>query len=76
MDGILNMNIKYINFEKHGIVIFEPSNSHREIANLFNDKPLSAGFVNERMECYGESETLKIKSLAHDTYTLKRRFNR
>jgi len=70
------MNMKYINFEKYGIVIFEPSNTHKEISILFNDKPLSAGFVNNKFECYGESETLGIKSLAHDTYTLKRRFNR
>lgn len=68
--------MKYINFEKHGVVIFEPSNTHKEISILFNDKPLSAGFVNERMECYGESESLRIKSLSNDTYTLKRRFNR
>lgn len=68
--------MKYINFENSGIVVFETHNSHKEISILFNDKPLSAGFVNDRFECYGESETLGIKSLAHDTYTLKRRFNR
>lgn len=68
--------MKYINFENSGIVVFETHNSHAEVSKLFNDKPLSAGFVNDRFECYGESETLGVKSLSHDTYTLKSRFNR
>lgn len=35
-------------------------------------EPVSAGFVSEKMECYGESETLKLKSRKQDTQLLRK----
>lgn len=76
--------MKYINFEKHGIVIFEDHISHREMAEKFEfDTPVSAGFVSvwdyssdQSPKCHGRSETLKLESSPEDTKTLLRRLTR
>jgi hypothetical protein len=76
--------MKYINFEKHGIVIFESDIKHSEMAEKFeNDTPVSAGFVSiwdcssdQSPRCHGRSETLKLESSPEDTKTLLRRLTR
>jgi len=71
--------------EKHEIFTFPNSVNHdcmaEELRRIKNKsyppwkrvyrEPISAGFVNSKFECYGESESLMIESLSDDTELLK-----
>lgn len=70
--------MKYIRFEHAGFVIFETSQSHKDIAKKFpQDKPISAGLVSysEWMEgpvCHGNSMSLSLSCDGKDTEWLRR----
>ena len=68
--------MKYINFEKSGIIIFASHIPHVVIAQKFlNEKPISAGFFrvsdNGDIVCYGESIGLNLESDPDDTEIIK-----
>ena len=73
------MGAKYIvasnDFSGEMIFPFSAVINHRDMAfavkKLGYRKIISAGFVDEFMQCYGESTTLKIKSRDIDTILLK-----
>lgn len=46
-------------------------NQHGRNWKRIHREPVSAGFVSEKMECYGKSETLKLESRKQDTELLK-----
>ena len=57
-----------------GIVLFPAFISHKEMAEHFEDKVYSAGFVAlncESLDCYGKSESLKLHSDPFDTKLLR-----
>lgn len=69
--------MKYIRFEHAGFVIFEDTQSHKDIAKNFpEDKPMSAGFVSycEWMgpACHGNSMGLSLSCDSKDTEWLRR----
>ena len=74
-------DMKYINFENNGFVLFERHQNHSDIAQKFpNDKILSAGFVGmsvdeDQIQCSGESVTLKTKSQVSDRERLYRKLS-
>jgi hypothetical protein len=80
------MKTKYIRYKSKVfgdcILTFPESISHREYSWMVSKQfpgweLISAGFVSleeNKIECYGESETLKIKSLKEDSDILKRQF--
>jgi hypothetical protein len=60
--------MKYIRFKNVGMVLFEGSMGHDEMARKIKDKPVSAGFVyidecfdDGKPICSGCSATLKLK---------------
>jgi hypothetical protein len=77
------MGMKYILFEDAGYVIFEGGTKHSTMVYKYpNDKVISAGFVNindtaeeSALSCYGESQSLDIKSDEKDTEYLARRLS-
>ena len=65
------INTKYIvledDFVKSPSIIVFPSNiSHKNMSDALKrirfNKVISAGFIDEFMKCYGESQTLNLKS--------------
>ena len=69
--------MKYINFEKSGIIIFASHIPHVVIAQKFpNEKPISAGFFRVSdsgdIVCYGESIGLNLESDPEDIEIIKR----
>jgi hypothetical protein len=69
--------MKYIHFKVAGFVIFEGHLSHDAIAQRFApDEAVSAGQCDERLNCYGESITLGVKSHVDDTRELIRAMRR
>ena len=57
-----------------GIILFPAFISHAEMAEHFEDKVYSAGFVTldcESLNCYGESGSLKLHSDPFDTKLLR-----
>jgi hypothetical protein len=66
------MRFKYIIFNSSFPAIFSESLSHNDIANGVRERPTSAGFIDFeiggafddliRVNCFGESFTLNIKS--------------
>jgi len=70
------MPMKYIKFEKAGLVIFEEFMQHDQIRSRFlNDKAISAGFFTaeaEYAECHGKSVSLGLSSDESDTPHVKR----
>jgi hypothetical protein len=70
--------MKYIITKGNQIVIFSSGFSHKEIANKIPDQVVSAGFINiggNKIECYGESISLGIKSRPEDTDIAIRRIS-
>jgi hypothetical protein len=64
--------MKYINFENVGIVIFDNSVSHRDMAQLIGQKVNSAGtFRCNDPRCYGESTSLKVESSEEDQFVIE-----
>ena len=54
-------------------IIFPLRVTHKQMATR-NGEPISAGFVNDRLECFGESDSLGIKSRPEDTAIIKDMF--
>lgn len=71
--------MKYINFRYAGFVVFEQSQTHKDMAERFpNDEVISAGFVNgtcdyDQISTHGESVTLKMSSRKSDGESIGRR---
>lgn len=70
---------KYIvvenDFVKSPSIIIFPSNiSHKNMSDALKrirfNKVISAGFIDDFMQCYGESQTLNLKSRTEDTVLL------
>lgn len=79
----MTAELKYINFEHIGLVIFEPTVEHRQMQLIVGRKALSAGFcsfpnedeVGNQPRCYGKSTSLNLDSSPKDTPALKRLLN-
>ena len=69
-------NMKYINFENIGIVIFPELIQHSDMAQIVGHKAISAGFFNvadaDDAHCFGKSVSLGIASRPEDTKELQR----
>lgn len=76
--------LKYIRFSHRGFVVFESSQTHKDMAAKLNpdrsDRVESAGFVYlngldspPRLVCRGESSSLSISSKDGDTDSLTRK---
>ena len=69
--------LKYVNFENVGLVIFQATMSHRDMVGLIGDTPVSAGFVFadelNPPSCTGRSTSLGLKACHQDTETLRRK---
>ena len=50
---------------------FSPSISHKDMFNMVGGEIVSAGFIDEFMQCYGSSASLNISSREKDTILLK-----
>ena len=57
---------KYIIFDNDTGLIFPLEKSHADVAMTVPHKPISAGFIFEKI-CYGESITLRLKSHLKDS---------
>lgn len=75
--------MKYIHFKYRGYVVFEETQSHKEMAKMIGDEVISAGFVHSISWCddgklvvSGKSETLSAEPHPDDQATLRRRFDR
>lgn len=71
---------KYIvvenDFVKSPSIIIFPSNiSHKNMSDALKrirfNKVISAGFIDDFMQCFGESQTLNLKSRKEDTVLLR-----
>jgi len=68
--------VKYIRTKENQIIVFSESIQHSEFRNL---NPISAGFIsfgidkdrNPDCTCYGDSFSLKLKSMEDDTRLAK-----
>lgn len=74
--------MKYVRLDYAGLVIFDKSQKHSDVANKFpNDRVISAGFINmdvtsAHVNCYGESQTLhKSSREQEDADMFNRRFS-
>lgn len=64
--------MKYVNHEDLGIIIFPPSVTHKQIAEMLGGRILSAGFVDMApCNCFGESVSLGIAANTNDIALLK-----
>ena len=65
--------MKYIRFKQLGLVIFEDSVQHANIASMLHPfEPISAGFVHLTLGvCYGDSMSLNLQALPEDTTILR-----
>ena len=69
--------VKYIRTKNNQIIVFPEYHQHSEFKKF---EPISAGFIsfgvgdyrNPDCTCYGESISLKLKSLPDDTILAKR----
>ena len=66
------MRLKYIITEANGFAMFSPESTHANVARGMEGKPVSAGFCiidfeENKVRCYGESVTLKLKSRDEDS---------
>lgn len=69
--------VKYIKTKNNQIIVFPEYHTHSEFRNF---EPISAGFIsigfdNDRQmncTCYGESVSLKLKSVKEDSILAKR----
>jgi len=69
-------DLKYINFDTIGIVIFETHVDHAQMARAMGYIPLSAGFVHidqSGSRCYGKSISLNLESWPKDSVLLNKR---
>ena len=72
--------MKYINTDKHGMVIFQQHITHKEIADMLKLKPAeikSAGFIStvcdaDEIRCSGESVSLGKRCRTSDSDDLYR----
>jgi hypothetical protein len=75
--------LKYINFKKIGLVIFEPHVQHTTMKQMVGDEAISAGFCRmpdkdecgNQAECYGEAVSLKLESRPEDGVLLRHRLD-
>lgn len=73
-----DMELKYINFDGLGVVIFPRSENHNDMARRIGKDVLGAGFVSTSgktdsgLECYGRSISLRIGSTLEDQKALDR----
>lgn len=83
--------MKYVMFNETNAVIFDPILSHKDVARGIGHagfKPTSAGFFQVtpdfpskggdyqiRVNCFGESETLKLKTNEKDAYWIAKRLD-
>ena len=83
--------MKYIMFNDHVAVIFDPQLSHKDVARGLQTasfKPTSAGFFSVtpdfpskggdyqiRVSCFGESTTLNMKANPKDEYWIAKRLD-
>ena len=66
--------MKYINFEKVGLVIFDESIDHIAMKKLIGEKAISAGFFAcEAPRCFGKSQTVNRQSRPEDADLFKGR---
>jgi len=70
-------SLKYVRFEKAGIIIVESQVKHNEVRSPFHgDTAISAGFFSvgdpDDVGLYGESESLKLKAGETDLPRLQR----
>lgn len=66
--------MKYINFERLGLVIFEESIAHIEMKRMIGEKAISAGFFAcEAPRSFGKSDTLQRQSRSEDADRFKGR---
>lgn len=70
--------MKYIRFKHRGFVVFEATQSHKEIAAMIGDEVVSAGFVSAhdwrddgQVVCGQRSETLRVGAGPKDTDHLR-----
>lgn len=60
---------KYVRLKEYNqIIIFHPATEHSKFKNM---NPISAGFCyvnDDKVECFGESISLGIKSMEDDSY--------
>jgi len=71
--------VKYIRFVESGFLIFSGAITHKHAGKLVNEEILSAGFVGQHkdgLRCYGQSETLHLKSDPADTDLLRSQIRR
>lgn len=68
--------MKYIRFDNGDFILFSSTISHKHAAKISRQGVLSAGFVdidiNDKLNCYGESETLKKTCQVEDSRMLCR----
>lgn len=70
--------MKYIMFKINGgelPVIFPPEIIHKQMARNIGAEVISAGHITSDLGCYGESETLGIKSRIEDTKRVQELFS-
>ena len=79
------MKLKYILGENGNFAIFNPVNSHQDMARAFYGKVTSAGFCyidtcddkqNTIAQCFGQSTSLDLKSKEEDSETITKLINR
>lgn len=62
---------KYIKFKDNSFAIWpSPSISHSMMVRILNRSPITAGFIDDSGECYGESISLRLKADSKDTQLL------
>lgn len=75
--------MKYLKLKHRGFVLFEETQSHKEIAQMLGDEVESAGFAHAtdwcedgKICCSGESQTLGKHCHKTDTDRLRTRLSR
>jgi hypothetical protein len=62
--------MKYIRFKNLGYILFENRLKHSSIAEVINDKPVSAGFIYEtkksHLMAFGDSASMGIDSIPEE----------
>lgn len=72
-------NVKYIvvDYGYHELQMFpfSPTITHKDMHIMVGGEVVSAGFIDEFMQCYGSSSSLNVSSDPNDTKMLKRMFS-
>ena len=79
----MSRELKYINFDHIGLVIFDTTVGHDTMRQLIGHPAISAGFCSFPAEdvhgnaakCYGRSTSLRLDSDPEDTAALQRMLN-